>query len=48
LRADAHGWVVGDQSFWSTARAGLLADHGVWFLAPARSAKGPVLRLLAG
>jgi Transposase DDE domain len=38
LLADAHGWVLGDRSYWSPARAGLLADQGVWLLArrPAR------------
>jgi hypothetical protein len=45
LLADAHGWVLGDRSYWSPARAGLLADRGVWLLAPSRSAKGPVPRL---
>jgi hypothetical protein len=46
LLADAHGWVLGDRSYWSPARAGLLADQGVWLLAPpSRSAKGPVPRL---
>jgi hypothetical protein len=44
LLADAHGWVLGDRSYWSPARAGLLADRGVWLLAPSRSAKGPVPR----
>jgi hypothetical protein len=48
LLADAHGWVLGDRSYWSPARAGLLADQGVWLLAPpSRSAKGPVPRLPA-
>jgi hypothetical protein len=48
LVADAHGWVLGDRSYWSPARAGLLADQGVWLLAPpSRSAKGPVPHLPA-
>jgi hypothetical protein len=43
LVADAHGWVLGDRAYWSPARAGLLADQGLWLLAPpSRSAKGPV------
>jgi hypothetical protein len=44
LLADAHGWVLGDRSSWSPARAGLLADQGVWLLArrPARPTdRGP-------
>ena len=46
LVAGAHGWMLGDRSYWSQARAGLLADQGVWLLAPpSRSAKGPVPRL---
>jgi hypothetical protein len=46
LLAGAQGWVLGDRSYWSPARAGLLADQGVWLLAPpSRSAKGPVPRL---
>jgi hypothetical protein len=43
LLADAHGWVLGDRSYWSPARAGLLADQGLWLLAPSRSVKGPRL-----
>jgi hypothetical protein len=46
LLADVHGWVLGDRSYWSPARAGLLADQGVWLLAPPScSAMGPVPRL---
>ena len=41
LLADAGGWALGDRSYWSPARAELLADHGVWLLAPSRSAKRP-------
>jgi hypothetical protein len=42
----AAGWALGDRSYWSPARAGLLADQGVWLLAPpSRSVKGPVPRL---
>jgi hypothetical protein len=37
-----HGWVLGDRAYWSPARAGVLADQGVWLLAPpSRSAKRP-------
>jgi hypothetical protein len=44
--ADAHGWALGDRSCWSPARAGLLADQGIWLLAPpSRSATGPGPRL---
>jgi Transposase DDE domain len=44
--AGAQGWVLGDRSYWSPARAGHLADQGVWLLAPpSRSAKGSVPRL---
>ena len=46
LVADAHGWVLGDRAYWSPVRAGLLADHGIWLLAPpSRSAKRPGPRL---
>ena len=46
LLADAHGWVLGDRAYWSPTRAGLLADQGVWLLAPpSRSAKRPGPRL---
>jgi hypothetical protein len=46
LVADAHGWALGDRSYWSPTRAELLADHGVWLLAPpSRSAKRPGPRL---
>jgi hypothetical protein len=46
LVAGAQGWMLGDRSYWSPARAGLLADQGVWLLAPpSRSAKGPVAHL---
>jgi hypothetical protein len=46
LVADAHGWVLGDRAYWSPSRAGLLADHGVWLLAPpSRSATRPGPRL---
>jgi len=46
LLADAHGWALGDRAYWSPARARLLADQGVWLLAPpSRSAKRPGLRL---
>jgi hypothetical protein len=46
LVADAHGWVLGDRASWSPARAGLLADQGVWLLAPpSRSATRPGPRL---
>ena len=41
LLADAQGWALGDRSYWSPARAGILADQGVWLLAPPRSVKGP-------
>jgi len=37
LLAGAHGWAPGDRSYWSPVRAGLLADQGVWLLAPSRS-----------
>jgi hypothetical protein len=36
LLADARGWVLGDRSSWSPARAELLADQGVWLLARSR------------
>jgi hypothetical protein len=40
------GWALGDRSYWSPARAGMLADHGVWLLAPpSRSVKGSAPRL---
>jgi hypothetical protein len=39
------GWALGDRSYWSPARAGLLADQGVWLLAAPRSAKGSGPRL---
>ena len=40
LLADAHGWALGDRAYWSPARAGFLADRGVWLLAPpSRSAR---------
>jgi hypothetical protein len=39
------GWALGVRSYWSPARAGLLADQGVRLLAPSRSAKGPLPRL---
>ena len=45
LLADAHGWALGDRAYWSPVRAGLLADQGVWLLAPSRSAKTPMPRL---
>jgi Transposase DDE domain len=45
LLAGVRGWVLGDRSYWSPVRAGLLADQGVWLLAPPRSAKGPLPRL---
>jgi hypothetical protein len=46
LLADAHGWVLGDRSYWSPVRAERLREQGVWLLAPpSRSAKGPVPRL---
>ena len=45
LVADAHGWVLGDRAYLSPARARLLADQGVWLLAPSRSAKRPGPRL---
>jgi hypothetical protein len=42
LLAGVHGWALGDRSYWSPVRAGLLADQGVWLLAPpSRSVKGP-------
>jgi hypothetical protein len=41
LLADAHGWALGDRSYWSPARAELLANQGVWLLAPSRSVKAP-------
>jgi hypothetical protein len=41
LLADAHGWVLGDRASWSPARAGLLADQGVWLGAPSRLVKVP-------
>ena len=45
LLADATGWVLGDRSSWSPTRARLLADQGVWLLAPpSRSARRPVPR----
>jgi hypothetical protein len=46
LLADAHGWALGDRSYWSPARAELLAAQGVWLLAPpSRSARRPGPRL---
>jgi hypothetical protein len=46
LLADAHGWMLGDRAYWSPTRAGLLADHGIWLLAPpSRSTKRPGPRL---
>ena len=45
VRADAHGWALGDRAYWSPTRADLLADQGVWLLAPSRSAKRPGPRL---
>src|SRR5512132_1225855 len=45
LLAGAHGWALGDRSDWSPARAGLLADQGVWLVAPSRSARRPGPRL---
>jgi Transposase DDE domain len=45
LLAGAHGWALGDRSCWSPARAELLADQGVWLLAPSRSARRPGPRL---
>jgi hypothetical protein len=46
LLADASGWALGDRSYWSPTRARLLADQGVWLLAPpSRSARRPVPRL---
>jgi Transposase DDE domain len=46
LLAGAQGWALADRAYWSPARAGLLAEQGVWLLAPpSRSAKGPVPRL---
>jgi hypothetical protein len=42
LLAGAQGWALGDRASWSPIRAELLADQGVWLLAPpSRSAKGP-------
>ena len=45
LLADAHGWVLGDRSYWSPARAELLAAQDVWLVAPSRSARRPGPRL---
>ena len=46
LLADAHGWALGDRASWSPTRTGLLADQGVWLLAPpSRSARRPGPRL---
>ena len=46
LLADAHGWALGDRSYWSPARASLLADRGIWLLAPpSRSTRRPGPRL---
>jgi hypothetical protein len=45
LLADAHGWVLGGRPYWSPARAGLLADQGVWLLAPSRSSNSAGPRL---
>ena len=45
MLADTRGWALGDRSYWSPARAGLLADQGVRLLAPSRSAKGQGPRL---
>ena len=46
MLADAHGWALGGRSWWSPTRAGLLADQGVWLLAPSsRSANSPGPRL---
>jgi hypothetical protein len=46
LLADAHGWALGDRAYWSPARAGLLADRGIWLLAPpSRSTRRPGPRL---
>jgi hypothetical protein len=42
LLAGAQGWALGDRAYWSPTRAGLLADQGVWLLAPpSRLAKRP-------
>src|SRR5215208_7378356 len=45
LLADAHGWVLGDRSYWSPARAELLAAQDLWLVAPSRSARRPGPRL---
>ncbi len=46
LLAGVQGWALGDRAYWSPTRAGLLADQGVWLLAPpSRSAKRPVPHL---
>ena len=46
LLADAHGWALGDRAYWSPTRAGLLAEQGVWLLAPpSRSARLPMPHL---
>jgi hypothetical protein len=47
LLAGVHGWAPGDRGYWSPARAGLLADQGVWLLAPSRSVNRPGPHLLA-
>jgi hypothetical protein len=46
LLAGVQGWALGDRAYWSPVRAELLADQGVWLLAPpSRSAKAPRPRL---
>jgi Transposase DDE domain len=45
LLAGTHGWALGDRSYWSPARAELLAEQGVWLLAPSRSGRRPGPRL---
>jgi hypothetical protein len=37
--------VLGDRSYWSPARAELLADQGIWPLSPSRLARRPGPRL---
>ena len=45
LLAGTQGWVLGDRSYWSPARAELLATQDVWLLAPSRSGRRPGPRL---
>jgi hypothetical protein len=46
LLAGVQDWALGDRAYWSPTRAGLLAEQGVWLLAPpSRSARLPMPHL---